>query len=86
MVRYADDFVILSHNQAQAQTALKQVQNWVKANGLTLHPDKTHLGHCMETGQGFECLGYRFENGKRRVRQKSLKVLKDKIRSKTKRS
>lgn len=86
MVRYADDFVILCHNQAQAQTALQQVQNWVNANGLTLHPDKTHLGNCMEKGQGFEFLGYRFENGKRLVRQKSLKALKDKIRSKTKRN
>lgn len=86
MVRYADDFVILCKSEIQAQKALSQTQNWITANGLTLHPDKTHLGNCMEEGQGFEFLGYRFENGKRLVRKKSLQALKDKIRRKTKRN
>lgn len=86
MVRYADDFVILCHNQADAQNALALAQQWVDDNGLTLHPDKTHVGNCREAGQGFEFLGYRFEMGKRWVRKKSLKALKDKIRKKTKRS
>jgi RNA-directed DNA polymerase len=86
MVRYADDFVILCHCEDEAQQALSLVREWVTANGLTLHPDKTHVGNCMEIGQGFEFLGYRFEGGKRLVRKKSLKALKDKIRSKTKRS
>ena len=35
---------------------------------------------------GFEFLGYRFEGGQRWVRKRSLKALKDKIRSKTGRS
>ena len=86
MVRYADDFVILCRSKAEALQALNLVREWVTTNGLTLHPDKTHVGNCMESGQGFEFLGYRFENGKRWVRKKSLKALKDKIRSKTKRS
>src|SRR6185436_17030691 len=59
---------------------------WVHANGLTLHPDKTHLGDCRVKGQGFEFLGYRFEAGQRWVRKKSLMSLRDKIRSKTKRT
>jgi RNA-directed DNA polymerase len=66
--------------------ALTQVKAWVEANGLTLHPDKTHVGNCMEEGQGFEFLGYRFEAGKRWVRKKSLQSFKDKIRFKTKRT
>lgn len=86
MVRYADDFVILCQSQAEAETALQQVQNWVKANGLTLHPDKTHLGDCRQAGQGFEFLGYRFEAGKRWVRNKSRKALRNKIRDKTRRN
>ena len=86
MVRYADDFVILCHSKEQAQHALALVEQWVSEKGLTLHPDKTHLGNCREVGQGFEFLGYRFEAGQRWVRQKSLNALKDKIRSKTKRS
>jgi len=86
MVRYADDFVILSPTQAQAEKALEEVRAWVNENGLTLHPDKTRLGNCMEKGQGFEFLGYRFECGQRHVRKKSLKVMYDKIREKTRRT
>jgi RNA-directed DNA polymerase len=86
MVRYADDFVILCQTASQAQTALEEVKAWVQENGLTLHPDKTHIGDCLVEGQGFEFLGYRFEAGQRRVRDKSLKGFKDKVREKTKRT
>jgi RNA-directed DNA polymerase len=83
MVRYADDFVILCRTEAEAVAALRQVAAWVAANGLTLHPDKTRVGDCRQPGHGFEFLGYRFEAGRRRVRKKSLKALKDKVRAKT---
>jgi RNA-directed DNA polymerase len=86
MVRYADDFVILCESAEQAHLALDEVRAWVEANGLTLHPDKTHVGDCRIKGQGFEFLGYRFEAGKRWVRKKSLQGFKDKIREKTCRS
>ena len=86
MVRYADDFVILCKNLNDANQALEQVRKWVNQNGLTLHPDKTHIGNCLERGQGFEFLGYRFEAGRRWVRHKSRQALRDKIRDKTKRS
>jgi RNA-directed DNA polymerase len=86
MVRYADDFVILCQSAEQAQMALDEVNVWVNANGLTLHPDKTHVGNCLLEGQGFEFLGYRFEAGKRMVRKKSLQGFKDKIREKTRRT
>ena len=86
MVRYADDFVILCQSAPQAHKALEEVQAWVQENGLTLHPDKTHVGDCLVPGHGFEFLGYRFEAGKRRVRKKSLQGFKDKIREKTRRS
>ena len=86
MVRYADDFVILCQTASQAQAALEEVKAWVQENGLSLHPDKTHIGDCLVKGQGFEFLGYRFEAGQRRVRDKSLKGFKDKVREKTKRT
>jgi RNA-directed DNA polymerase len=86
MVRYADDFVILCESAEQAHSALAEVRVWVEANGLTLHPDKTHVGDCRIEGQGFEFLGYRFEAGKRWVRKKSLQGFKDKVREKTGRS
>ena len=86
MVRYADDFVILCRSEAEAVAALRQVEAWVAVNGLTLHPEKTRVGDSRQPGQGFEFLGYRFEAGRRLVRKKSLRALKDKVRSMTGRS
>lgn len=86
MVRYADDLVVLCRTEAEAKDALCLLQAWVAENGLTLHPHKTRVGDWRQPGQGFEFLGYRFEAGRRLVRKKSLKALKDKVRSKTRRS
>jgi RNA-directed DNA polymerase len=86
MVRYADDLVVLCRTEAEALAALRLLQAWVAENGLTLHPHKTRVGDCRQPGQGFEFLGYRFEAGRRLVRKKSLKALKDKVRSRTIRS
>jgi RNA-directed DNA polymerase len=86
MVRYADDFVILCRTREAADAALDEVRAWVEANGLTLHPEKTHVGDCRVPGQGFEFLGYRFEAGWRNVRKKSLDKLKDTIRERTRRT
>jgi RNA-directed DNA polymerase len=86
MVRYADDAVVLCRSQQEAEAALARLRAWVTENGLTLNPDKTHVGDCRVAGQGFEFLGYRFEAGKRQVRQKSLMSLRDKIRARTKRN
>jgi RNA-directed DNA polymerase len=86
MVRYADDFVVLCASAEQAQAALHEIQRWVQANGLTLHPDKTHVGDCRLAGQGFDFLGYRFEAGQRRVRKKSRQRLFDRVREHTRRT
>src|SRR5271157_1802207 len=84
MVRYADDFVILCRSPEEATQALAMVQEWTTAVGLTLHPTKTRIVNAKE--EAFEFLGYRFVNGKRYPRTKSLKKLKDTIRAKTKRT
>jgi len=86
MVRYADDFVILCASEAEASAALRQIATWVNANGLTLHPEKTRIGDSAQPGQGFDFLGYRFEAGRRFVRDKSLNAFKDKVRERTCRS
>lgn len=85
-VRYADDFVVLCQSPEDAAAALQDVQEWMAENGLTLHPDKTHVGNCMNRGEGFEFLGYRFERGRRWVRKKSLTKIKESIRAKTRRT
>lgn len=86
MIRYADDSVVLCQTAEQAQAALKEVRAWVEQNGLSLNADKTHVGDCRQAGQGFEFLGYRFEAGRRWVRQPSLKSLRKRIGQKTRRT
>src|SRR5699024_1722004 len=83
MVRYADDFVVLCESRGQADKARDVVAEWTRSQGLTLHPEKTHVGDCLEEGQGFEFLGYRFEAGRRWVRKKRLKRVKDRVREAT---
>lgn len=84
MVRYADDFVILCRTPDEALRALDLVRGWVAENGLTLHPTKTQVVDART--EGFDFLGYRFEAGTRRPRDKSLTKLKDTIRAKTRRT
>lgn len=86
MIRYADDFVVMCASAKAAELALVEIDAWVAQNGLRLHSEKTHVGDCLVPGQGFEFLGYRFEAGKRWVCKKSLKALRDRIRTRTKRS
>ena len=84
LVRYADDFVILCRSLEDAARALETVQAWTATAGLTLHPTKTRIVSAPEAA--FEFLGYRFANGQRYPRTKSLQKLKDTIRAQTKRT
>jgi RNA-directed DNA polymerase len=85
MVRYADDMVLLSDSQTEAEGSLEQVRRWVGEAGLRLHPEKTRIVDATKPG-GFDFLGYHFEQGKRWPRRKSLRRVKDLIRAKTKRA
>lgn len=84
MVRYADDFVILCRSEQEAQAALACVRQWTTQAGLTLHADKTRIVDVNQ--QGFDFLGYRFERGSKRPRDKSLGKFKQTIRVKTRRT
>ena len=86
MIRYADDFVIMCKDEAEANRALHKVSQLITERGLVLHPEKTRVVNTNEAGQGFDFLGYHFERGTRWPRKKSLKKLKDAIRSHTGRS
>lgn len=85
MIRYADDFVILCRTEAEALEALVEVQAWMTAAGLTLHPEKTRIVDAAVKG-GFEFLGWHFERGYRWPREKSQERFKDAIRQQTGRS
>ena len=84
MVRYADDFVVLCRSEEEARRALAEVQAWVAAAGLTLHPTKTRI--VDGEADGFDFLGYHFRYGRHWPRTKSLEKLKATIRQKTKRT
>lgn len=84
MVRYADDFVILCRTADEAQRALELVEQWVAANGLTLHPTKTRIVDSRT--ESFDFLGYSFRGQKHWPRKKSIQKLKETIRQKTPRT
>jgi group II intron reverse transcriptase/maturase len=57
LVRYADDFVILSHTRAQADEALRRVREILAGMGLELHPEKTRVVELGLGREGFVFLG-----------------------------
>ena len=83
MVRYADDFVILCRSREEAKAALALVQNWMAGAGLTLHPEKTRI---VNQADGFDFLGYHFEDDRHWPRRKSLTKFRDSIRILTRRA
>jgi RNA-directed DNA polymerase len=76
-VRYADDFVLLCQTQTQAEEALTQVQQILQELGLTLSAEKTKI---TSYGKGYSFLGFWLSARSRRMRPKSLKKFKDKVR------
>jgi len=85
MVRYADDFVVLCASRAEAEVALGMIQDWVDAQGLTLHADKTRIVDARERG-GFDFLGYHFERGMHWPKAASTTRFRRAIKAKTRRS
>lgn len=81
MVRYADDFVILCRTREEAEAALAEVRQWVEVQGLTLHPEKTHIVDSRE--ESFAFLGYSFRGKLRFPRAKSHQKFVDRIRELT---
>jgi len=57
LVRYADDFVILSRSQKRIERALIEVDDLLEDMGLDLHPEKTRI---TNFDKGFRFLGRAF--------------------------
>lgn len=86
MVRYADDFVILTDSMEKAEAALLLVQKWMSEAGLVLHPEKTRITDASQKGGGFDFLGYHFLRKGRWARKKSVQKLKARLKPLTKRA
>lgn len=77
-VRYADDFVVLCQTQDQAKEALTLVEQVLEQRlGLQLSQEKTKV---TSYGKGYAFLGFSLSSRSRRMRPKSVKKFKDKIR------
>ena len=85
MVRYADDFVVLSRTEQEANRALELIRRWMEQAQLRLHPEKTKVVDATQRG-GFDFLGYHFERGQKWPRKKSEHRLKEKLREHTRRN
>ena len=82
-VRYADDFVVITQSRQQSQEALAAVKYAVEELlGLQLSPEKTHFS---TYGKGYEFLGFFISSRSRRMRDKSVKKFKEKVRELTQR-
>ena len=88
MIRYADDFVILCRSEDGSPKRLCDLVRQADRRTRTYPaPGQDPPGGRQPfPEQGFDFLGYHFERGTRWPRKKSLKKLKDAIRSKTRRS
>lgn len=82
--RYADDFVVVCHDEREAQEALTVVVRVLETElGLKLSPEKTKIGRF---GKGYDFLGFRLSSRSRRMRDKSLQKFQAKVRELTVRS
>jgi len=57
LVRYADDFVVMSRTAAQCEEAERRVRDILHRLGLELHPEKTRRVDLSWGRQGFDFLG-----------------------------
>ena len=99
LVRYADDFVIMTRSADRAEAALRGAGDILASMGLQLHPDKTRVVDLREGREGFDFLGCHFHarmsgrlwEQKRIVRyylhrwpsQRAMKRLREKVRDRT---
>ncbi len=81
-VRYADDFVVVASSKTQAEEARKQVELVLGKLGLSLSPDKTKI---TTYGKGYSFLGFVISSRSKRIRPKSEKKFRDKVRDLTER-
>lgn len=82
-VRYADDLVVLCRSTAHAGEALTHLSRILATLVLALSPEKTHI---TTYGKGYNFLGFKMSSRSRRMREKSERKFRDKIKELTVRS
>jgi group II intron reverse transcriptase/maturase len=82
-VRYADDFVVVCPSHVKAEEALTVVSQILAELALSLSSEKTRI---TTYGKGYTFLGFKMSSRSRRMREKSERKFRDKIRELTTRS
>lgn len=93
LIRYCDDFVIISRTKKEAEHALKAVKHIMGKLELELHPEKTKLVSMWDGKDGFDFLGFhhrrkttetskgqRFQETHQFPSQKSMQKMRDNIK------
>jgi RNA-directed DNA polymerase len=94
LVRYCDDFVVLSPSRQRAEQARELAAKVLERLGMGLHPEKSGVICLTRGGQGFDFLGFhhrKVESWKWRGRfylqrwpsARAMQVLRDKVRAAT---
>jgi group II intron reverse transcriptase/maturase len=92
LIRYADDFVVMSPTESQAKEALRQIQFVMSKLGLGLHPEKTRMVDLRRGKGSFVFLGCTIRKKRSILRNprwhfmhrwpspKAMKRLRDRVR------
>jgi group II intron reverse transcriptase/maturase len=99
LVRYADDFVVMTKTKRQCEDAEERMRNILSRLGLELHPDKTRRVELYDGKEGFDFLGCHlhkklsgkiWERERRRLyflhrwpSQRSMQSIRQRVREKT---
>lgn len=99
LVRYADDFVVMTTTKRQCEDAEKRMRSILSRLGLELHPDKTRRVELYDGKEGFDFLGCHlhkklsgpiWERERRRLyflnrwpSQRSMQSIRQRVREKT---
>ncbi|MEU7045933.1 group II intron reverse transcriptase/maturase [Streptomyces varsoviensis] len=85
LVRYADDFVVLCHDEVQVHKVRARLEDWLEPRGLRFNEEKTKVVHLEE---GFDFLGFtvRRTGGKMIIRPsaEACKRLRARLRTEVK--
>ncbi|MEU0519879.1 group II intron reverse transcriptase/maturase [Streptosporangium sp. NPDC006007] len=63
LVRYADDFVVLTYSKEEAERAKRELALWLEPRGLRFNEEKTQIVHLDE---GFDFLGFNIRRSSER--------------------
>ena len=73
IIRYADDFVILTETREDAEDCLNRIKDWLKSRGLEISTEKTSIRHLKD---GFDFLGFTIRQYAARITRKDKLLIK----------